>query len=109
MLWSLLKDLILEDISLEEVKTNYLLGKANAFERAGVINLAVRVYKQILRKDQKSVPVFLNLGGLYYRKGMYRRCHSLLRKGDPIESETLSRTLLAGNVLSQIRSTLCRH
>jgi len=71
VLWSLLKDLILEDISLEEVKTNYLLGKANAFERAGLINLAVKVYRQILRKDQKSVPVFLNLGGLYYRKGMY--------------------------------------
>jgi len=71
IVWSLLKDVILGDLSLEEVKTNYLLGKANAFEQAGLINRAVKVYKQILRKNQKSIPVFLNLGGLYYRKGMF--------------------------------------
>lgn len=69
--WSLLKDLIREDLSFGEIKTNFLLGKANAFEQAGLFDRAVRAYHQILRKDGKSIPVFLNLGGLYYRKGMY--------------------------------------
>lgn len=71
VLWSFLKDLIHEDSSFGEIKINFLLGKANAFERAGLLDRAVRVYKKILKKDKKSIPVFLNLGGLYYRKGMY--------------------------------------
>jgi len=71
VIWSLLKDLIREDLSMGEMKTNFLLGMGNALEQAGLFDRAVKVYKQILRKDKRSIPVFLNLGGLYYRKGMY--------------------------------------
>jgi tetratricopeptide (TPR) repeat protein len=75
VLWSFLKDLIWKELSYDEVKTNYLLGKANAFEQANCPDRAVRVYEEILKKDKKSIPVFLNLGGLYYRK---RRYHAAL-------------------------------
>ena len=72
VLWSFLKDLIWKQLSYDEITTNYLLGKANAFERADLPDRAVRVYREILKKDnKKSIPVLLNLGGLYYRKGRY--------------------------------------
>jgi len=71
VLWILLKDLTWERLSLEEIRTNYLFGKANAYDRAGLWRGAVKVYKEILRKDPNSIPVFLNLGGLYYRRGMF--------------------------------------
>ena len=71
VLWSLVKDLIGKDSSFGEVRTNFLLGKANAFERAGLLDQAVSVYHQILKRQKKSIPVFMNLGGLYYRRGMY--------------------------------------
>jgi tetratricopeptide (TPR) repeat protein len=71
VLWSFLKDLIRADLSLKEVKTNYFLGKANAYQRANLLGRAVRVYEQILKTDKRCIPVFLNLGGLYYRKERY--------------------------------------
>jgi len=71
VLWTLLKDLAWEPLSIREIKTNYLFGKANAYDRANFLRRAVKVYKEILRRDQNSVPVFLNLGGLYYRRGMF--------------------------------------
>ncbi len=70
--FSVFKQMIVENSSLSEVRTNYLLEKANAYERAGFLDRAVRAYKGLLRRNRKSVPVFLNLGGLYYRKGMYK-------------------------------------
>ncbi|MGZ3493127.1 MAG: tetratricopeptide repeat protein [Thermodesulfobacteriota bacterium] len=71
VLWVLLKDLTWERLPVGEIKTNYLIGKANAYDRADLLKRAVKVYKAILRKDPKSIPVFLNLGGLYYRRGMF--------------------------------------
>jgi tetratricopeptide (TPR) repeat protein len=71
VLWTFLKDLVWEDISLGEIRINYLFGKANAYDRANLLRRAVRVYKEILKREPKSVPVFLNLGGLYYRRGMF--------------------------------------
>ncbi len=71
VLWILLKDLVWEDLSLDEIRTNYLFGKANAYDQANLLRKAVGVYKEILRRDPSSIPVFLNLGGLYYRRGMY--------------------------------------
>lgn len=71
ILWSLLKDLIWEDVSLGEIKTNYLFGKANAYDRANFLKRSVRVYEKILKMDPTSVASFLNLGGLYYRRGMF--------------------------------------
>jgi tetratricopeptide (TPR) repeat protein len=71
ILWIFLKDLVWEDLSLGEIRTNYLFGKANAYDRANFLKRAVRVYKEILRSDPNSISVFLNLGGLYYRRGMY--------------------------------------
>lgn len=71
ILWVFFKDIIWEDLSLGEIRTNYLFGKANAYERANFLRRAVRVYKEILRRDPISIPVFLNLGGLYYRRNMF--------------------------------------
>jgi tetratricopeptide (TPR) repeat protein len=71
ILWIFLKDLVWEDLSLGEIRTNYLFGKANAYDRADFLGKAVRVYKEILAKDPNRIPVFLNLGGLYYRRGMF--------------------------------------
>jgi tetratricopeptide (TPR) repeat protein len=71
VLWIFLKDLIWEDLSLGEIRTNYLFGKANAYDRADFLRKAVRVYKEILRKDSNRSAVFLNLGGLYYRRAMF--------------------------------------
>ena len=71
VLWIFLKDLIWEDLSLGEISTNYLFGKANAYDRANFLQRAVRVYKEILRRDMYSIPVFLSLGGIYYRRGIF--------------------------------------
>jgi len=71
ILWTFLKDMIWEDLSLGEIRINYLFGKANAYERANFLKRAIRVYKEILRRNPISIPVFLNLGGLYYRQGMF--------------------------------------
>jgi len=70
-LWSFIKDLIWEDLSLGEIRTNYLFGKANAYDRANFLKGSVKVYEEILKMDPNSVPVFLNLGGFYYRRGMF--------------------------------------
>jgi len=71
VLWSLLKDLIFEELSLEEIQINYLFGKANAYDRANSLERSVKVYEEILKRDPNSIPVFLNLGGLYYRRGRH--------------------------------------
>jgi tetratricopeptide (TPR) repeat protein len=68
---SVIKDLIWEDLSLGEIRTNYLFGKANAYDRANFLEKSVKVYEEILKMDPNSVPVFLNLGGFYYRRGMF--------------------------------------
>lgn len=71
VLWSLLKDLAWEDLSLGEIQTNYLFGKGNAYDRVNALDRSVRVYERILSVDPNSIPAFLNLGGLYYRRGMF--------------------------------------
>ncbi|HUL37144.1 MAG TPA: tetratricopeptide repeat protein [Thermodesulfobacteriota bacterium] len=71
ILWTLFKDLVWEDLSLGEIRFNYLFGKANAYDRADLLRRAIRVYKEILKSEPKSVAVFLNLGGLHYRRAMY--------------------------------------
>lgn len=73
VIWSFLKDLIWEELSMEEIRTNYLFGKADAYERARFLRKAAAVYEEILRRNPASVPVLLNLGGLYYRRQMYER------------------------------------
>jgi len=71
VLWSFTKDMIVEEISLEEIRTNYLFGKANAYDRANLLENAIWIYEEILEGDPNSIPVFLNLGGLFYRRGKY--------------------------------------
>lgn len=71
VLWSLIKDLILEDLSLGEIRINLLLGEGNAYDRANMLERSIKVYEEVLKTDPNSVPVFLNLGGLYYRRGKY--------------------------------------
>jgi tetratricopeptide (TPR) repeat protein len=69
--WSFMKDLIWEDLSFGEIKTNYLFGKANAYDQANLLDRSVKVYEGALKMDPNSIPVFLSLGGLYYRRGMF--------------------------------------
>ena len=73
VLWSFVKDMIFEEISLEEIRTNYLFGKANAYDRSNLLEDAIRVYEEILKGHPNSIPVFLNLGGLFYRRGKYEK------------------------------------
>jgi len=73
ILWSLIKDLIFEDLSYEEIKTNYLFGKANAYDHADMFRRSIIIYESILKKDQQCIPALLNLGGLYFRKGMFEK------------------------------------
>jgi tetratricopeptide (TPR) repeat protein len=69
--WSVIRDLIWEDFSLGETKINYLFGKANAYDQANFLKRSVKIYEDILKRDPTSVAVFLNLGGIYYRRGMF--------------------------------------
>ena len=80
ILWSFIKDLIFEELSLEEIRTNYLFGKANAYDRANMLESSIRVYGGLLKRDSKSIPVFLNLGGLYYRRKKYEKAISYYEK-----------------------------
>ena len=73
ILWSLIRDLVWEDLSWGEIKTNFLFGKANAYDHANLLEKSVKVYKNLLKKDPNSIAVFLNLGGLYYRRGIFQR------------------------------------
>jgi tetratricopeptide (TPR) repeat protein len=69
--WSFIKDVTWEDFSLGEIKTNYLFGKANAYDRANYLEKSVKVFEKILKTDPMSIAVFLNLGGLHYRREMF--------------------------------------
>jgi tetratricopeptide (TPR) repeat protein len=73
VIWSLIRDLFWEDLSVKEIRINYLFGKANAFERARWWGRATHVYQEIIRKDPKSIPALLNLGGLFYRREKYEK------------------------------------
>jgi tetratricopeptide (TPR) repeat protein len=72
-LWSAIKDLIWEDLSLGEIRIHHLFGKADAYERANLFEKSVSVYREILKADPNRVTVLLNLGGLYYRKGIFNK------------------------------------
>jgi len=71
VLASVIRDLVWEEVSVKEIKTNYLFGKANAFDRAGFLEKAANVYEELLVKEPNSIPAYLNLGGLYYRGELY--------------------------------------
>jgi tetratricopeptide (TPR) repeat protein len=69
--WSFVTDLLWEELSIGEIRTNYLFGKANAFDRAHFSEKAAKGYEAILKTEANSIPAYLNLGGLYYRGGLY--------------------------------------
>ncbi len=73
VLSTFLRDLIWEELTLREIRNNYLFGKADAYDRANLLKRAVRVYGEVLRRDPNNLAVFLNLGGLYYRRGMFEK------------------------------------
>lgn len=72
-LWFLIRGTILRENSREENRFNYLFGKANAYDQASLPDQSIRTYQQILRKDPHSIPVFMNLGGLYFRRGLFEK------------------------------------
>jgi tetratricopeptide (TPR) repeat protein len=69
--WSFVTDLLWEELSIGEIGTNYLFGKANAFDRAHFLEKAAKGYEAILKTEANSIPAYLNLGGLYYRGELY--------------------------------------
>ncbi len=68
-----IKDLFWGRLSLEETRTNYLFGKAHAFDCANLFEKAIGVYKKILEQNPNHLPVLLGLGGIYFRRGLYDR------------------------------------
>jgi len=73
VLSTFLKDLIWEELTLKEIRYNYLFGKADAYDRANLLKRAVRVYEEVLGRNPNNLAVFLNLGGLHYRRGMFEK------------------------------------
>jgi tetratricopeptide (TPR) repeat protein len=73
VLWSFARDLVWEDLPWDEIRTNYLFGRANAYDRADLLEKSVKVYKDLLKSDPNSIAVLLNLGGLHYRKGILEK------------------------------------
>jgi tetratricopeptide (TPR) repeat protein len=73
VLWFLIRDIVSRGLSREENRFNYLFGKANAYDKAGLSDQSIRIYQEILKKDPDSIPVFMNLGGLYFRRRMFER------------------------------------
>ncbi len=80
VLWSSGKDWVWEELSIAEIRINYLFGKANAYDHAHCLERSIRVYRELLKKETNSLPVFLNLGGLYYRRGMFEKAISYYEK-----------------------------
>src|SRR4030042_2341747 len=68
---SFVKDMLWENLSIKEIETNYLFGKANAFDHARCLEKAATVYEVLLKTEPNSIPAYLNLGGLYYRGNLY--------------------------------------
>lgn len=78
--WYLIRDVILRKFSIEELKINYLFGKADCLEKAGLFYQSVRIYENLLKKGKVRVSVLFNLGGLYYRKGMFEKAITYYEK-----------------------------
>lgn len=73
VLWYLVRDTFSRHLSREENGLHYLFGKANAYDQADLLECSLRIYQEILGKDPKSIPAHLNLGGLYFRRGMFEK------------------------------------
>jgi tetratricopeptide (TPR) repeat protein len=73
VLWSLIRDSIFRNFSREENRLHYLFGRANAYDQADLPDRSIRIYQEILKKDPQSIPVFMNLGGLCFRRGMFEK------------------------------------
>ncbi|MBM4339463.1 MAG: tetratricopeptide repeat protein [Deltaproteobacteria bacterium] len=71
-LWSFLADTVFRNLPREENRLHYLFGKANAYDQADLLDRAIGIYQEILKKDPHSIPVFMNLGGLYFRRGLFQ-------------------------------------
>ncbi len=67
------RDTFVGKLSKQENHMHYLFGKANAYDQADLITRSIQLYEEILRRDPKSIPAFLNLGGLYFRRGMFEQ------------------------------------
>ena len=73
VLWSLIRDIIFRSLSREENRLHYLFGKANAYDQADLSDRSIRIYEEILKKDPDSIPVFMNLGGICFRRGIFEK------------------------------------
>jgi tetratricopeptide (TPR) repeat protein len=71
VLWSFLTDTVFRSLSKEENRLHYLFGKANAYDQADLTDRSIGIYQEILKKDPHSIPVFMNLGGLCFRRGLF--------------------------------------
>ncbi|MBM4351563.1 MAG: tetratricopeptide repeat protein [Deltaproteobacteria bacterium] len=73
VLWSLIRDIVFRSLSREENRLHYFLGKANAYDQADLSDRSIRIYEEILKKDPDSIPVFMNIGGICFRRGMFEK------------------------------------
>jgi len=71
VLAAFLRDTLFRNLPKEENHLHYLFGKANAYDQANLLSRSIRLYEEILRKDPHSIPAYLNLGGLYFRRSMF--------------------------------------
>lgn len=72
-LLALLRDLLLKSLSREENRLHYLFGKANAYDQAGLSDRSIQVYEEILKRLPDSIPVLMNLGGIYFRSRRFEK------------------------------------
>ncbi|MBS3905753.1 MAG: tetratricopeptide repeat protein [Syntrophaceae bacterium] len=71
--WLLIRDIVFRNLSKEENRLHYLFGKANAYDQADLSKRSIRIYEEVLKKDPDSIPVFMNLGGIWFRRGMFEK------------------------------------
>lgn len=71
VLGSFLVDTVFRRHSPGENRLHYLFGKANAYDRADLSDQAIRMYEEMLEKAPTSIPVYMNLGGICFRRGMF--------------------------------------
>jgi tetratricopeptide (TPR) repeat protein len=73
VLFNVIRDFAIRSHSPQDNRLHYLFGKANAYDQAGLSSRSVAIYEEILEKVPDSIPVFINLGGIYFRRGMYEK------------------------------------
>lgn len=87
VLYGYIRDLLVRSDSPKENRLHYLIGKANAYDHADLSRRSIQIYEKILGQDPDSIPVFMNLGGIYFRKGMFEKAASYYERVASLNSK----------------------